>query len=98
MGGFGPPPGSPFAGPGGQAFEQGRLAAAVLADQEGDAGPEIEALEGAEDRQGERKTIGLPHGAAATQPGEEQPGRGVRPAGTRPLHAARTPRPSAAPE
>src|SRR4029434_2340620 len=72
--------------PGVQTLEQGRLAAAVLADQEGDAGPEVEALERAEDRERERKAIGLPRDAAATQTGEERSRRGARLTGAPPVH------------
>ena len=46
------------AGARGQALEQGGLAAAVLAHQEGDGRPEVQALEVAEERQGERKRSG----------------------------------------
>src|SRR5467141_4110327 len=77
------------AGARGQALQQGGLAAAVLPHQERDGGPEVEALEVAEERQRERKRRGLPPRAGAADAGQEESGprRGL--AGARPLHADR---------
>src|SRR6266404_4182022 len=82
--------------PGGYPLEQGRLAAAVLPHQEGDARPEIEPLQDPEERDRERKAIGLPQAAGAADPGEEDPRRQRRLAGARPLHAVRGPATGAA--